>query len=111
MLVDVLCLRRDGVKLPQEQLLAVAHTRGYLRLKAVPWRSSYAPNVPMKPTVFASLHPDEACKEPTLLRALREARIERLEGEAFVVIGLDQQGEYMREIDFPQAWACRLVRD
>jgi hypothetical protein len=57
----------------------------------------------------ASLHPDEACRETTLLPALRQARIERLEGDSFVVVGLDQQGEYMREVDYPQAWACRVV--
>jgi hypothetical protein len=102
-------MRRDGVKLPTEQLRDAASTRGHLRLKAVPWRSAYTPNLAMVPTVFASLHPDEACRETTLLPALRQARIERLEGDSFVVVGLDQQGEYMREVDYPQAWACRVV--
>lgn len=109
MLVDVVLMRRNGVKVPVEQLREIAIVRGHLRLKTVPWRAAYSPNLPMVSTVFASLHADAACQEPTMLRALRDARIERLEGDSFVVLGLDNVGEYMREVDYPQAWAWHLV--
>jgi len=67
MLVDVVLMRRNGVKLSAEQLRGIACAQGHLRLKTVPWRAAYSPQLPTAPTVFASLHPDESCREPTLL--------------------------------------------
>jgi hypothetical protein len=109
MLVDVVLMRRDGVKLSNEAMQHATPVRGHLALRAVPWRSYMRPDLPLVPTVFASLHADTDLREPTLLPSLRDARIERLEGNAFVVVGIHSQGSYMREVDYPQAWACRLV--
>ena len=109
MLVDVVPMRRDGAKMPQEELRLATPVRGHLSLKRVPWRRSYAPHLDMVPTVFAGLHPDPAGKEPTLLPALREARIERVSGDSLIVTGIHTHGGYMREVDYPQAWWCRLA--
>ena len=109
MLVDVLLMRRDGVKLSAEAMQQAAPVRGHLALRAVPWRSQFQPHMPLTPTVFASLHADTDLREPTLLPSLRQARIERLEGNAFVVVGIHSHGAYMREVEYPQAWACRVV--
>ena len=109
MLVDVVLMRRDGAKLSAETMQQAAPVRGNLALRAVPWRSHIRPDLPLVPTVFASLHPDADLREPTLLPSLREARIQRLEGNAFVVVGIHSHGNYLREVDYPQAWACRLV--
>jgi len=109
MLVDVLLMRRDGVKLSAAAMQQAAMVRGHLAMRAVPWRSPFRPDLPLMPIVFASLHADTDLLEPTLLPSLREARIERLEGNAFVVVGIHSSGAYMRETDYPQAWACRLV--
>lgn len=109
MLVDVVLMRHDGVKLSAESMQQAAPIRGHLALRAVPWRSQFRPDLPLAPIVFASLHADTDLLEPTLLPSLREARIERLEGNAFVVVGIHSHGAYMREVDYPQAWACRVV--
>jgi hypothetical protein len=109
MLVDVVLMRRDGAKLSTEAMQQAAPVRGHLALRAVPWRSHIRPDLPLVPTVFASLYADPDLREPALLPSLREACIQRLEGNAFVVVGLHSQGSYLREVDYPQAWACRLV--
>lgn len=111
MLVDVVKMRRRGVKLSAQEIKSAVSVRGRLSIKTRPWRESWLPNMPMEPTTFASLF-DHLEDDPLArsLMELRQAHVNSLGADGFVIVGLERSGPDMREVDEPQAWWCRLVR-
>ena len=101
MLVDVVPMRDQGVKIAQDDLRLTTPVRGHVTLRlVVVRRTGFGVDEKIERTVRASVlgYPDE--HDDDLLPPLREARIERMESDSFVVTGL--------EAGHPQAWWCRL---
>lgn len=114
MLVDVVCMRRNGEKLALDIVKSAAPVRGRLTIRTEPWRERWAPNQPFVATTFAYLKgplKDDPLVE-SLLPALRMAEVKTLIDDAFVVRGLERtSNELGKEVDRPQAWWCRVARD
>jgi hypothetical protein len=110
MLVDVVKMRAAGKKLPPQEVKAAPAIRARLLIKTRPWREAWAPNVPMELTTFASLFDhldDDPIAQP--LMQLRQAHVNSLDGNGFVIVGLERSGPENHERDDAQAWWCRLV--
>lgn len=110
MLVDVVLMRRGGVKLPADRIKAADPVRGRLQIHTQPWQESWLPNEPKALTTFAYLYDhleDDPLAQPVL--KLRDARVNSMKGDAFVVVGKERSGPELREVDEAQAWLCRLV--
>lgn len=99
MLVDVIYLRRDGAKLPREDVLAAAPRRAVLRAHR------------LGSTLTAQLLPvtDELIAPGTHIPALHDARLQRLSGHDLVLIGLEYVGMYHERRQVLQAWWCKLL--
>ena len=113
MLVDVVAMRAAGVKLPAAQVKAAAPVRGRLSIETKPWRETWQPHLQPTDTTFAHLHDplEDDPLEPQVLAPLREARVTRMVGDTFVIVGLERHGiDDLRAKDLPQAWLCRVVR-
>lgn len=108
MLVDVVCLRRRGEKLPSGEVRAAVPSRGELSFFTQPWRHEWTPHEPRVATTFALLR-DPADGQRPILPQLRDARVRRMQGQQFVIVGIETRQERSIPIDTPQAWWCRLV--
>lgn len=100
MLVDVVLMRREGVKLPPAALRAATPVRGILRVQTRPNLSVY-PNQP--PTVTTATLTDVAG------RHLVPAEQREQRGGQFVVVGREAYGSPGAHTTRPQAWWCRVV--
>jgi hypothetical protein len=92
MFVDVVPMRRRGVKLSPVELEMADVVHGDLTILAIPWRPLHSPHEPHQATRFAKLQRPGAKPDETLLPSLRDARIERMKGEDFVVFGTEDLG-------------------
>ena len=101
MWVDVVCLRRDGVKLSQEELRAVTPTRAQLTMDTVVLRMPSDAEPPRRADV-AQLWSDGG--RP--VGALECARVSRVGGAGLLVVGVDAGNG----TSHPQAWWCRVAR-
>ncbi|WP_448172280.1 hypothetical protein [Rhizobacter fulvus] len=109
MFVDVVPMRHRGEKLSQTILAMTDAVHGDLTIVAVPWRPLWAPNEKPQPTRLAKLQKPGAKPDETLLPPLRDARIERMKGNDFVVFGTEDLGSLSKPESFPQSWWCRLI--
>ena len=101
MLVDVIFLRREGAKLPREDILAASPRRALLRAH----RYGSALTVQLLPVT------DELIAPGTHIPALHEAKLQRLSGQDIVLIGLEFVGMYHERRQVPQAWWCKVLPD
>lgn len=95
MLVDVVEMRATGMKLTPEELGEGQRVRGHLRLQGR--------------TAFLTGREDAPAYVGDLLAPLQRARIERMQGNVFVVRGEQRVSGTVAEPQ-PQAWLCTLVR-
>lgn len=108
MLVDVVCMRENGRKLPGDLLRTLRPARGELTIELRHANNPHGPT-PYR-YVDASLHAGKSRAE--LLLPLREAWVGRLRGDAFVVYGFETYTPRIgASFQCPQAWWCRLVLD
>lgn len=108
MLVDVVCLRREGVKLPRDAVLAAVPVRG--RLTIASWRQGYGGG-PVTIMHDAHLSTGNDPMQGQLLPSLHQARVTRIQGNALVVVGEERLGRFGTPPGYPQAWWCRLVTE
>lgn len=97
MLVDVVQMRATGMKLTPEELKEAKRWRGYLRLSGR--------------TAYLTYHADNPEWVGDVVNPLEEARIDRLEGDTFVVKGKQRLERLRPEPRHPQAWLCTVVRN
>jgi hypothetical protein len=100
MWVDVVCLRRDGLKLSQDELRAVTPTRAQLTMDTVVLRVP-ADGEPARRADVAQLWTDAG--RP--VGVLECARVSRVGGAGLLVVGVDAANG----ASHPQAWWCRVV--
>lgn len=100
MLVDVVLMRKDGVKLPVADVRAAAPVRGRLRLR----RARTSEGVEVEAQLL-----DPTKIYPAALAHLEFARVAVLERDTLIVVGLETVGGPADRQQQPQAWWCRLV--
>lgn len=114
MLVDVVLMRRDGVKLPAAVVKSAAPSRGRLVFVTIPWRGLHEPHNPRADTTFARLlvdpPPTSADERLHVLPELRDGRFRSWDGDQGVIVGIESSGDFAVSKEYPQAWWCRLVR-
>lgn len=101
MLVDVVLLRREGLKIPREEVLAEVPLRA--DLSVTEW-----PGLRQALLTFASAG-EPMHGSPRYI--LDDCRLRRLEGNSFVLVGLEWVGMHWERKQAPQAWWCRLVNE
>lgn len=100
MQVSVVRLRYNGHKLPKAQLQQIPPIRGTLNIDRE--RDRYREQWVAKAWLLSDRH-------DVLIPTLRDARLVRLRGSAFVLVGLEELFMRKQEMHLPQAWWCRLV--
>lgn len=100
MQVAVVRLRYNGHKLPKSQLQQIPPICGSLNIDRELDR--YREQWVAKAWLLNDRH-------DTLIPTLRDARLVRLRGSAFVLVGLEELHMRKQEMHLPQAWWCRLV--
>jgi hypothetical protein len=108
MLVEVVCLRREGVKLPPEELRAVKPVRGYLTIDTVSMGTPAAEARPVRKELARLWQPDVA-ETPRPVDGLECASISRVGGDALLVVGVESIDEEFTRAGHPQAWWCRVL--
>ena len=91
MLVEMVVLRKDGVKLTREQIRAAPVRRAELEMFRI------------NGTVRATFGSPCWLLEPAAIMTMR--------GTDFIVVGIERAGKMWDERKVPQAWWCRLVVD
>ena len=113
MLVDVVCMRHLGTKLPADVVRDMAPLRGSLVIVTEPWREMWQPNSPHVPTSFARLTGAEIHdikRDSRLLPELRDARVTKMVDDSFLIVGIERHGRELHSTtDMLQAWWCRLA--
>ena len=105
MLVDVVCLRREGVKLQPDEIRAATPVRGYLTIDTVTIGPPVA-EVPCQRKDVARLwSPADSCP----VDGLECARVSRVGGDALVLVGVETRPGELDDLGHPQAWYCRVV--
>jgi hypothetical protein len=104
MWVDVVCLRRDGMKLPQEMVRAAAPVRGFLTIDTVALRPPPGEEHHVRCDI-ARLWLDRS-SAGTPFGALEYVRVSRAGGAGLLVVGIE--GGRGAEAH-PQAWWCRVI--
>lgn len=107
MWVDVVCLRRDGVKLPPEEVEAAKPVRRLLTVDAVPVSSARA-GVERSTSDLAQLWRCQRTDEPEPVERLEHARISRVGGDVLLVLGVERRRNGPGHV---QAWLCRVILD
>lgn len=111
MLVDVVLLRRQGEKLPKHVIRLATPVRGRLSLATMPWRQIWAPHKPYEATTLARLESAAGTDSAPALPTLHSAHVRSLRDDQLVVVGIETAGEAHKELEWPQAWWCRVVKD
>ena len=106
MLVDVIPLRRNGVKRPTEELRAATPIRGYLTVDTVMQGPAQA-RLGQLPNELARLWRSDLVHEPAPQVALSGVRVTRVGGDALLVTGIEKTPEAPE--GRPQSWWCWLV--
>jgi hypothetical protein len=106
MLVDVIPLRRNGVKRPSEELRAATPIRGYLTVDTVV-RGPAQARLGQLPTELARIWRSDLVNERAPLVALSSVRVTRMGGDALLVTGIEKTPEAPE--GHPQSWWCWLV--
>ena len=99
--VDVVLLRREGLKIPREEVLAEVPLRA--DLSVTEW-----PGMRQALLTFASAG---ASMHGAPRYILDDCRLWRLQGNSFVLVGPEWVGMYWERTQTPQAWWCRLVSE
>ncbi|HEX6706698.1 MAG TPA: hypothetical protein VF169_18210 [Albitalea sp.] len=107
MLVDVVCLRREGVKLQPEEIRAATPVRGYLTIDTV----NLGPPVPEAPCQRKNVARLWSAADSCPVDGMECARISRVGGDALVLVGVETRPGELEEIGHPQAWYCKVVLD
>ena len=112
MLVDVVCLRREGVKLPPEELRSVTPVRAFLTIDTVPVGPPVLEARHLRKDV-ARLWQCDFCDDdaPRPLDGLECARVSRVGGDALLLVGVESRNGSGDDVAHPQAWWCRVVLD
>jgi hypothetical protein len=106
MLVDVIPLRRKGVKRSTDELRAATPIRGYLTVDTVTKGPAQA-RLGSLPNELACLWRSDLVHEPVPLVALNNVRVTRVGGDALLVTGVEKTRE--APDGHPQSWWCWLV--
>jgi hypothetical protein len=101
MWVDVVCLRRDGVKLSPDELRSTAPRRARLTMNTVAMGSPID-GVPARRADVAQLWSEHG----GLLGALEFARVSRVGGAGLLVVGVEVASGTSGH---PQSWWCRML--
>ncbi|HMC16277.1 MAG TPA: hypothetical protein VKI18_11630 [Albitalea sp.] len=107
MLVEVVCLRRAGAKLPPEELRAATPVRRLLTIDTVPVRR-YGSQSDLAPSVVARLWRCEFSGTDEPADDLECAHVSRVGGDGLLVVGVESRGSASAHA---QAWWCRLILD
>ena len=107
MLVDVVCLRRDGAKLPPEEVRAAKPVRALLTIDTATVGSPGAGPETLRSEV-AWLWRPRPSGNPQAIDGLACAQVSRVGGDGLLVVGVESRGIGP---DHPQAWWCRVVLD
>ena len=105
MLVDVVCLRREGVKLPPEEIRAATPVRGYLTIDTVTVGPPVAEAPCQRKEVARLWNAIDSCP----VDGLECARVSRVGGDALVLVGVETRPGELDDLGHPQAWYCRVV--
>lgn len=101
MLVEVVVLRREGAKIPREEL--GAPRRGWLRLDAA--------NIAGVQSLHAALHASRSQGAPPVIQGLSHARVRKIDERGILIYGLEAEAHRGPAAPrWPQAWYCRPVR-
>ena len=104
-LVDVVELRRRGLRRPSEELRAAVPVRGVLSMK--PSRGIWADGQRHAPLLAMLLAPE---LPEHLLEPLDQARVTRIRQGALLIVGLQEVVRPIRRVDHcRQAWWVRPV--
>ena len=101
MLIDVVMLRRDGEKVPRQQVLSAKPLRAELSVRPMPGGTFAQLNFPWHGALSPGSH------VPTL----QEPKLSHLRGDSFVLVGLEWVGKHHERRQVPQAWWCQLPRE
>ena len=103
MLVELVCLRRDGAKLPPEEVRAAKPLRGLLTIDAVTAESSRVV------TDIARLWRHPVTDDSESVDGLECARVTRVGGDVLLVVGFERRRD--KPAGQLQAWWCRVIVD
>src|SRR5258706_14535877 len=107
MLVDVVCLRRDGAKLPSEEVRAAKPVRRLLTIDTVAVGRRSAESDRFR-SVVAQLWRCEFSDTAEPADGLECAQVSRVGGDGLLVIGVESRGSGPGH---PQAWWGRGIID
>lgn len=98
-----------GEKRKRAAIVAETPLEAWLHISTVPWRPHWLPHRPLEPTTVATLteRPDA---NRSLLPELHHAHVRQLEGQQFVIAGLETVSERGHPVQYAQAWWCRIGR-
>lgn len=101
--VEVIRLRREGVRISVDELRRTTPIRGSLTVMSRLGHGN-------EKVITATLVSDKPW--PAVLPVLDHARLTKLRGEQFILIGFEEVDLRRRQVGvFPQSWWCRIVRD
>lgn len=102
--VEVIRLRREGVRISIEELRRTPPVRGSLTVMSRLGHGS------REQVITATLVCDKTW--PAVLPVLDHMRLTRLRGDQFILMGFEEVDLRRRQVGvFPQSWWCRIVRD
>lgn len=109
MLVEVVCLRREGVKLPPEELRAATPLRAYLTIDTVSVGPPIVESRRLRQDLARLWQPDGS-QDVRTVDGLECARVSRVGGNALLVVGVEtSRDESLSQAGHPQAWWCRVL--
>jgi hypothetical protein len=105
MLVDVVCLRRDGAKLPPEEVRAAKPVRRLLTIDTMT-PGSPSPESARLCSDVARLWRCENADSAEPVDGLECASVSRIGGDGLLVVGVECRSN---SSGHPQAWWCRVI--
>lgn len=104
-LVDVVRMRRQGVKLPREEVRTALPVRGELQISAC--RPGYFAGQ-ANPPLLAGLVEPGTCS--WALPPLDGAQVTRIYGPHLIIVGIEERVVTAKRVEkYRQAWWCRIV--
>lgn len=98
MLVEVVVLRRNGAKIPREEL--GAPRRGWLRLDSA--------NIAGVQGLHAALHASRSRGAPSIIQGLSHAKVRKIDERGMLIYGLEAEAHGgPAATRWLQAWYCR----